>query len=110
MDIGLLIVRDIVGVFLAAHGSQKLFGWLGGYGIEGTGAYMESVGLRPGKLAAAAAGLTELAGGAEYTLTNAAVVIALAFTGAGTHSLDDAIGWGVSGWHWGVGAAVAAVV
>ena len=42
-----LILRIPVGLILAAHGSQKLFGWFGGYGLEGTGQWMASIGLEP---------------------------------------------------------------
>jgi putative oxidoreductase len=62
MDIALLVVR-LIGLGLAAHGAQKLFGWFGGYGIAGTGGFMESLGFRPGRLFATAAGLSEFAGG-----------------------------------------------
>ena len=62
MDIALLLVR-LIGLGMAAHGAQKLFGWFGGYGIVGTGGWMESIGFRPGRLFATAAGLTELIGG-----------------------------------------------
>ena|SRR5436190_11184266 len=63
MDAGLLIARVVVGLLMAAHGSQKLFGWFGGYGLAGTGGFFESLGFRPGRLFAAAAGFTEFAGG-----------------------------------------------
>jgi putative oxidoreductase len=65
MDIALplLIVRLVVGLGFAAHGAQKLFGWFGGYGLAGTGGFFESIGFRPGKLFAGAAGASELAGG-----------------------------------------------
>jgi putative oxidoreductase len=63
MDIGLLIVRMVLGLLMAAHGAQKLLGWFGGYGLAGTGGFFESLGFRPGKLFAAAAGATEIAGG-----------------------------------------------
>ena len=62
-DLGLLVLRLVLGVAFAAHGSQKLFGWFGGYGIAGTGGWMESVGIKPGKVMAALAGLAEFAGG-----------------------------------------------
>jgi putative oxidoreductase len=62
-DIGLLIIRLAVGLAVAAHGSQKLFGWFGGYGIAGTGGFFESIGFRPGQLFAVAAGLSEFVGG-----------------------------------------------
>jgi putative oxidoreductase len=63
MDAGLLLVRVVLGVVMAAHGAQKLFGWFGGYGIAGTGGYFESLGFRPGRFFAAAAGSTEFVGG-----------------------------------------------
>jgi len=63
MEIGLLIIRLVVGALLVGHGAQKLFGWFGGYGLKGTAGYMESFGLRPGLLFAFAAGAAELAGG-----------------------------------------------
>src|SRR2546427_589763 len=63
MAIGLLLIRLVFGVVMAAHGSQKLFGWFGGYGLTGTGAFFEQLGFRPGRLFAAAAGLTEVLGG-----------------------------------------------
>ena len=63
MDIGLLVARVVLGLLMAAHGSQKVFGWFGGYGLAGTGGFFESLGFRPGRFFAAAAGFTELAGG-----------------------------------------------
>jgi putative oxidoreductase len=67
MDIALLLVR-LIGLGMAAHGAQKLFGWFGGYGLAGTAGWMESIGYRPGKLFAAAAGVTEIAGGVLLVL------------------------------------------
>jgi putative oxidoreductase len=63
MDAGLLLARMVFGLVMAAHGSQKLFGWFGGYGLAGTGAFFESLGFRPGRLFAAAAGGTEFVAG-----------------------------------------------
>src|SRR5262245_11760396 len=63
MDFGILLGRLVLGLAMAAHGSQKLFGWFGGYGIAGTGAFFEGLGFRPGRFFAAAAGLGELIGG-----------------------------------------------
>jgi putative oxidoreductase len=63
MELGLLIVRLVVGTTIAAHGAQKLLGWFGGYGIAGTGAFFEQLGFRPGRLHAALAGIAETAGG-----------------------------------------------
>ena len=63
MDAGLLLARMVFGLLMAAHGSQKLFGWFGGYGLAGTGGFFESLGFRPGRFFAAAAGATELSAG-----------------------------------------------
>jgi putative oxidoreductase len=66
MEIGLLLIHVVVGVLLVGHGAQKLFGAFGGYGLEGTGGYLEGFGLRPGKPFAAVAGTAELVGGALF--------------------------------------------
>jgi putative oxidoreductase len=64
MDLAFAIIRLVLGLAIAAHGAQKLFGWFGGYGIAGTGAFFENqLGFRPGALFAAAAGLGEFGGG-----------------------------------------------
>ena len=63
MDGGLFIVRCVFGALMAVHGSQKLFGWFGGYGLAGTGGFFEGLGFRPGRFFAAAAGLAETLGG-----------------------------------------------
>ncbi|MFJ8790523.1 DoxX family protein [Streptomyces sp. NPDC102462] len=67
-DLGLLLLRLGTGGVLAAHGTQKLFGWFGGHGIEGTGRFMESVGYAPGRASATAAGLAETGGGTLLAL------------------------------------------
>jgi len=63
MSVGLLILRLVVGLGLAAHGAQKVFGWFGGYGLAGTGQFLEQLGFRPGRRHAAQAGIAELVGG-----------------------------------------------
>lgn len=63
MDSGLLIARMVFGLLMAAHGTQKLFGWFGGYGLAGTGGFFEQLGFRPGKFFAATAASTEIAAG-----------------------------------------------
>ncbi|WP_085724961.1 DoxX family protein [Pseudomonas sp. R37(2017)] len=60
---GLTVLRIVVGIVFAAHGSQKLFGAFGGYGLAGTAQYMESIGLTPGYLMATLAGGTEFFAG-----------------------------------------------
>ena len=131
MPEGLLIIRLVIGGLLFAHGTQKLFGWYGGYGLDGTGGFFASLGFRPGRLMAMIAGLSEAVGGAflvlglftplgaamilgtmiaaatsvhaphglwstnggyELPLINALVATGLAFTGAGSVSIDHAAG------------------
>ena len=78
---GLTIVRILVGIIFIAHGSQKLFGAFGGYGLEGTGQYMASLGLTPGYLMALLSGSAEFFGGLGLVIgllaRPAAVVLAL---------------------------------
>jgi putative oxidoreductase len=63
MDTAFLLVRLVIGLAIAAHGSQKLFGWFGGYGLAGTGGFFEQLGFRPGRTFALLAGLGETGGG-----------------------------------------------
>jgi putative oxidoreductase len=58
-----LPLRLIAGILFIAHGAQKLFAWFGGYGLDGTGQWMESIGLSPGYLMALMAGSAEFFGG-----------------------------------------------
>ncbi|MGW1724604.1 DoxX family protein [Streptomyces sp. NPDC002306] len=81
-DLGLLLLRLGTGGVLAAHGTQKLFGWFGGHGLEGTGQYMESVGFVPGKLSATASGLAETCGGTLLALGLATPAAGAAAAGA----------------------------
>ncbi|MEV4559802.1 DoxX family protein [Kitasatospora sp. NPDC049285] len=67
-DLGLLALRGAVGGVLFAHGTQKLFGWFGGGGLEGTAQAMEHMGFQPGRQSALAAGLGEAGGGAMLAL------------------------------------------
>jgi len=149
MSVGFLILRLVVGLTLAAHGAQKLLGWFGGYGIAGTGQFLEQLGFRPGRFHAAQAGIVEMVGGLflaagfltpvaaaavvavmlvaavsvhlkggfflqgggyEYTLVLGAAALALAFTGPGPISLDQALGISWSGETWGLGALAAGVI
>jgi putative oxidoreductase len=67
MDIGLLVLRLVVGLTLAAHGTQKLFGWFGG-GLEAAGQAFNMLGFRPGRRHAFIAGLVETGGGLSLAL------------------------------------------
>lgn len=58
-----LALRIPIGIIFMAHGAQKLFGWFGGHGLEGTGQWMESIGLAPGFIMALFAGSAEFFGG-----------------------------------------------
>ncbi|EGG32386.1 MULTISPECIES: DoxX family protein [Paenibacillus] len=86
IDIGLLILRLVVGLSFMAHGAQKLFGWFGGYGPKGTGGWMESVGIKPGVAIAVLSGLMELVGGlllaAGFLTVLGAALITLTMLGA----------------------------
>src|SRR5919108_219668 len=63
MNVGRLLLRLTVGTIFVEHGTQKLFGWFGGHGLDGTGQFFESVRLRPGRRHALAAGTAETSGG-----------------------------------------------
>lgn len=63
-----LVLRVPIGLILSAHGSQKLFAWFGGYGLDGTGQWMASVGLNPGFVMALLAGSAEFFGGVALML------------------------------------------
>lgn len=67
-DVGLLVLRIAVGLTVAAHGSQKLFGWWNGGGISGTRQFFEQMGYEPGTLFAVISGLCEFGGGLALTL------------------------------------------
>jgi putative oxidoreductase len=60
---GLLILRLVIGTLMMGHATQKLFGWLGGYGLRGTAGFFEQLGFRPGVGFATAASLGELTSG-----------------------------------------------
>src|SRR4051794_26114975 len=79
MRFGIAILRAVIGGLFIGHGLQKLNGMFGGFGLEGTGGWMESIGLFPGKHHAMAAGAAEAAGGA------------LLVAGAGTPAAQAAI-------------------
>jgi putative oxidoreductase len=60
---GLLVLRLVIGTLMMGHATQKLFGWIGGYGLRGTAGFFEQLGFRPGVLFATAASLGELTSG-----------------------------------------------
>lgn len=72
LDAGLLVLRLALGLYMAAHGAQKLLGWFGGHGLNATGEFMGQLGFRPGRTFAMLASVTEVVSG---------VLVALGFLG-----------------------------
>ena len=81
MDLGRTALRLVIGPLFVGHGTQKLFGWFGGHGLDGTGAFFEQLGLKPGKRHATGAGAAEAVGGALLTLGALTPVAAGLITG-----------------------------
>jgi putative oxidoreductase len=77
-----LLARAIIGVLFVGHGTQKLFGWFGGGGPEGTGKFFEQAGIRPGRANALAAGAAEAGGGLLFALGAATPLAAAALSGS----------------------------
>jgi putative oxidoreductase len=63
LGLGLLVGRLVLGLLMAAHGAQKLFGWFGGYGLNATGEFMVQLGFPSGRLFASTAAFTEVVSG-----------------------------------------------
>ncbi|MGY4688294.1 DoxX family protein [Salibacterium sp. K-3] len=83
---GLFIIRLVIGLSFAAHGTQKLFGWFGGHGLKATGGFFDSIGIKPGYTMALTAGLLEFVGGLLFALglltPAAGIIIAVTMLGA----------------------------
>jgi putative oxidoreductase len=82
-----LALRLLIGGLFIGHGTQKLFGWFGGHGLDGTGGFFESLGLKPGKRNAIAAGAAEAGGGALLASGLALPVAGAALTGTMTTAI-----------------------
>jgi putative oxidoreductase len=95
MNIGLLILRLVIGIAMAAHGSQKLFGWWGGPGIRGLSTHMDSMRFRPTRLWVAGAVATEIGGGLLLAL---GLLNPLGSVGVGAAMLMAIVAF-----HWGKG-------
>ena len=97
MEIGLLILRIVVGGLFIGHGTQKLFGWFGGPGPEGTGQFFGSLGYPRGKQMAQLAGSAEAIGGLLLFLGLATPLAAAAIIGV---MVNAALGVHVSNGVW----------
>ncbi|HET9770860.1 MAG TPA: DoxX family protein [Acidimicrobiia bacterium] len=100
MDIALLTLRVLIGALLVGHGVQKLFGWFGGHGLNGTAGFFDSLGFRPGRRMAAVAGASEVGGGlllaaGLFTPLAAAAVVGTLLVAASVH-LDKGL-WNTGG-------------
>jgi putative oxidoreductase len=103
VDVGLLLLRVLVGVGVSLHGFQKLFGWFGGGGLDGTAGWFRSLGFGDGRVAAVLAGTGEVAGGLGLALgcltpLAAAAVIGTMTTAALVNNAENGF-WSVrKGW------------
>ncbi|MFG3050104.1 DoxX family protein [Kitasatospora sp. NPDC048239] len=91
-DAGLLLLRLALGLTMAAHGSQKLFGWFGGGGIDGTGQFFTMSGYPAGDAMAVVAGLTEALGGLALAVGLLTPLAAAAIVGTMVNAI--AVTWG----------------
>ncbi|MEU6116827.1 DoxX family protein [Streptomyces sp. NPDC047117] len=91
-DLGLLVLRLAVGLTMAAHGSQKLFAWFGGPGLDGTGQFFTMSGYPSGKAMAVVAGLSETLGGLGLALGLLTPLAGAAVLGTMVNAL--AVKWG----------------
>ena len=87
MGLGKLILRATLGGYFLGHGMQKLAGWFGGGGPEGTGQMFEQIGLQPGRENALLAGAAEAGGGALLTLGLFTPAAASMLTGVMTNAI-----------------------
>jgi putative oxidoreductase len=86
-DMGLLILRLVVGLIIAAHGAQKLFGWFSGPGLQGITGWLGAMGLRPAPLWAFVAGISEFVGGLLVALGLLTPVGSLCIVGSMTMAI-----------------------
>lgn len=84
VDLGLLLLRAVVGIVFSMHGMQKLFGWFGGGGIAGTSKWFASLGFGDGRTATLMAGGSEIVGGLGLALGLLTPVAAAAMVGTMT--------------------------
>jgi putative oxidoreductase len=93
-EAGWLIARVFVGMAMAAHGSQKAFGWFGGHGLKGTAGFFEKLGYKPGVIFAALAAYGEITGGLLTALglfgpVGPALILLVMIVAAGTLHIQN---------------------
>jgi putative oxidoreductase len=88
MKVGRLLLRAAVGGFFVGHGTQKLFGWFGGQGLQATASGFDSMGLKPGRVNAIAAGASETFGGLGLALGYRTPLAASAIVGTMLTAID----------------------
>src|SRR2546421_1922011 len=92
MDLGRTLLRTVVGGLFIGHGTQKLFGWFGGPGPEGTAGFFEALDLRPSRPKALAAGAAETGAGAMLVLGALTPLAAAAITGVMATAIEKVHG------------------
>ncbi|MDM5336286.1 DoxX family protein [Fictibacillus enclensis] len=101
LDLGLLIIRIVVGLLFVGHGAQKLFGWFGGHGLKGTAGWLESIGVKPGYTMAVFAAIAEFGGGLLFAaglvtwLGAAAIIVTMLFAIVKVHGANGL--WSTAG-------------
>jgi putative oxidoreductase len=90
-------MRVLIGGLFIGHGTQKLFGWFGGHGLEGTGGMMEKLGMRPARRHALLVGAAESGGGALLALGALTPLATAMLTGSMTTAIRK-VHWANGPW------------
>lgn len=103
IDVGLLVLRVLVGVTFSLHGMQKLFGWFDGGGFDGTASWFASLGFGDGRIATLLAGGSEILGGLGLALgfltpLSSTAIIATMTTAAFVNNADNGFWSAAKGW------------
>lgn len=109
MGLGKLMLRATIGGYFFGHGMQKLTGWFGGHGPDGTGEFFEQVGLRPGRESALLAGAAEAGGGSLLALGLFTPAAASMLTGVMTNAIRH-VHWKNGLWNTDGGVELPAVI
>ena len=88
MNFARLVLRATVGALFFGHGTQKLFGWFGGHGLDATGQASRGSGLRPGQRTPSPPAPREAGGGAALALGAATPLAAASLTATMLTAID----------------------